>query len=278
MTFEQWMADNHYRPTTIKKTLAGLGRALQPGKRDPNVTDALRRYLTYANAAGVDDEYTAQAEDEGLTTVAVARMPHEKPKRRKFEARSFDDGAWEHVNHRVQDSTDAREQVIWLLCTTGLRIGDVLRIDMTTLNEAVKTGVLTSERKGGVFTQTPLGVPEPWMLVQKAMRKLGVENIAQYVCADDPNPEAGGCAYQRVHRRVKRIARDLGLDTRVHTHKFRRTVGVHVHKLTGGDITAVQQMLGHGSPLTSMGYVDEVNLERTKDLQQKIAVPMRAKR
>lgn len=267
--FTAWLEANHYRRTSIKKTIGDLKRA---PSTDLNVTKALRRYLTYAREHGVSDEYTALAAHEHLEP--IERLPHEKPKRRKLEARSFGESDWQKLAAAVTGAADPRDQVLWAMSTTGLRVGDVLRVDFEVLKRAVREGVLDAERKGGTFIQVPLGILEPWSALLAGLRtgRLNAdrhENVAAYVADGDHNPDAGGAAYQRIDRRLKHWQRELTLEGRAHTHRLRRTVAVHALEATDNPVT-VQQMLGNTSMNATGRYVDELNVRKVRKLQQDI--------
>lgn len=265
--FTAWLQRHHYQSTTIKKTLADLKRA---PSSDLNVEKALRRYATFAEEAGIADELTELAGH----LAPIQRLPHEKPVRRKLEARSFPEEDWGKLTRAVEGSLDPRDQVLWAMATTGLRVGDVLRVPREILNQAVRTGVLEAERKGGTFVSVPLGILEPWLALQRACKAavtsgVPVSNVAALVADGDPNPDAGGAAYQRVDRRLKAIRRQTGMTGRANTHRLRRTVAVQALEATDNPIT-VQQMLGNASMNATGRYIDEVNVRRVKDLQQTI--------
>lgn len=265
--FVAWLQANHYRRTSIKKTLLDLKRA---PSTDENVQLALRRYVTFAHASGVEDELTRLATSEGVGD--ISRLPKEKPKRRKLDAVSFQESDWQKLAGAVTGSIDPRDQVLWIMYTTGLRVGDVLRIERHVLDKAVKDKLLAAERKGGTFVLVPLGLPEPWVALQRGMDQFtATSTVAAYVTgARDGNPDAGGAAYQRIDRRLKYWQRELKLSGRVHSHRLRRTVATHGYAETN-DPVAVMQMLGNTSMAATQKYIDELNVERVRSMQQRIA-------
>jgi integrase len=272
MTFKDWLREHHYRETTIVKTFADLKRAqaLKGPTKEPNVVAALRRYITFAEETGLKDATCALAKRVGVS--AVVRLPHEKAKGRKLEARSFDAKDWATLRKAVAGSTDPRDQVLWAIVTTGIRIGDALKIPLESILRALKSRnpVIHIEVKGGTFRPLPLGIREPWIALARGMRKAKAVNVAAYVADGDDNPVAAGAAYFRTTRRFKTLKRTLGLEGRAHTHRIRRTIAVGALNETD-NIVAVQQMLGHASMNSTAKYVDEANLQRTAKLQRKLA-------
>lgn len=274
-SFTDWLSEHHYRQTTIDRTFKDLERAHRLNGKpladaDPNITAALRRYVTYAEENGTSDRTYALAKHLGVSV--VVRLPHEKAKRRKLEARSFNEADWIALWDATAHSDDPRDQVLWAMMTTGLRIGDVLAIPYTRILRAVKMRepVLPVEVKGGVLRQLPLGVLGPWVAFARGMRKAKADNVAAYVADGDTNAIAAGAAYFRVTRRFKAHKKKLGLEGRAHSHRIRRTIAIKALNETDNMI-AVQQMLGHTSMNSTAKYVDEANLQRTAKLQRKLA-------
>lgn len=268
-TFAEWLVQHHYRESTAKKTLAELERIFVRGynANDENQQATLRRYAAFA-AETEDDATLATLAQLGV--FPVVQLPSEKLKARKLAARSFNDQDWRELVDVVTGAEDPRDQVLWAMATTGLRVGDVLRVPYDALVRAATEGILMLEVKGGVIKPLALGIPAPWRALQQGLAAAQQTNVAAYVCPGDPNSLAGGCAYHRMNRRIKALKRELGLEGRVYMHRMRRTVAVRVLEETD-NLTAAQQMLGHASPNTTLKYVDEANLRRTAALQRKIA-------
>ncbi len=283
MTFEEWMRQHHYSAATIKQTIvdlkrAGLGRA----HNDQNVTNALRRYVTFANEAQIEDSLTEVA--AGLGIGRVKRLPQESQPRRKHDAVSFEEADWSHLRDVVAGSADPRDQVIWAMVTTGLRVGDVLRVSRDVLQLLLQTPgtlVLHVEVKGGQFRPVPLSgseaseeqpLAEPWLALARGVVAARARNVATYVCPSNGEMIRGGCAYKRVDRRLKALQRKLQLSGRVHAHRIRRTIAVKALGATE-DLVKVQQLLGHRSLKSTMKYVDEARVKLTGDLMMRIAGP-----
>lgn len=279
--FKAWLLSHHYRLTTVKDTVRAIDRVATTFEEtgevpsDRNAKTAIARWLAFkAERRETRGALYEACLGAGTVPLAPDRLPKEKPARRKLEARSFEETNWVTLTNAVQGSSDRRDQVLWAISTTGLRIGDVLRVDLGTLQSGLSTGELQLERKGGTFIPVPLGIPEPWQALYDGMTHteggLSPRNVAEYVAPGFPNPEADGAAYKRVARRFKAIGRKHSLPGRVHLHRLRRTVAVNALNATG-DIVAVKDMLGQKSVNTTMRYVDEARSGKVKELQRHLA-------
>lgn len=270
VTFEEWMRAHHYRAGTIKQTVSDLRRVLS-NSEDVNTVNALRRYVSYANEVGVDDQYIELAQNLGLA--GVRKTPQEKVKTRKKIARSFEEDDWKTLRSAVAQSKDPRDQVIWAMVTTALRISDVLRVPLTVLSALdEKSPILYIEEKGGYTRPLPLH-PEtvgPWVALRDGIAAAGVPNVAQYVCRGATSEDVrGSCAYQKVNRRIKALKRQLKLEGRAHAHRIRRTVAVRALE-QDPNLRNVQELLGHRSLQTTLKYLDEARLRQVAELQRKL--------
>lgn len=75
---------------------------------------------------------------------------------------------------------------------------------------------------------------------------------------------------QRAHRILSDVFIECGLDGSVATHSLRKTFAWSVYKVTGGNIHAVQQMMGHANISTTVSYLG-FNHEQASDIVNKIA-------
>lgn len=268
--FAEWLRKNHYRESTIKQTLSDLQRASSVDVGDENVKNALRRYATFATQFEIQDAFTEAATRVGVGN--VKRLPDAVDTSRKLEARSFDDADWDRLVAAVKDSPRPTDQVIWAMVTTGLRIGDALRVERAELVALLDaaTPMIQVEVKGGRFRAVPLGIVEPWRAIARGTLETKAKNVAQYVCPGATGDVRGSCAYYRIDRRLKTLKRTLGLEGRANAHRIRRTIAVKTLESTD-NIVQAQQMLGHRTQQSTLKYVDEVNFRKTRQLQRKLA-------
>lgn len=75
---------------------------------------------------------------------------------------------------------------------------------------------------------------------------------------------------QRAHAILSEVFTECGLDGSTATHSLRKTFAWAVYKVTGGNIHAVQQMLGHANISTTVSYLG-FSHEEANDIVNKIA-------
>ena len=271
-SFQRWLTGKGYRPSTVTQTLREVRRGArhwhESGELLPEVEHSLRRYATFLREQGPSDDFgTAVAARGDLKDVrGVGNRP-----RRKRVARSFEDSDWHKLGAALAADDSPEGTVLLLMATTGHRVGDILRVGRSALTEAQDSGVLLLERKGGDLLQVPLeGARQAWDRLHNSWRAGPDDIVADWVCPECAGgPEAGGGAYKRVQRKLKRLGAELGMTGRVHLHRMRRTVGVRALR-TSGDVHLVSQLLGHRRLSTTEGYVDEVRSDDVAELQKKL--------
>ena len=75
---------------------------------------------------------------------------------------------------------------------------------------------------------------------------------------------------QRAHAILSEVFSDCGLDGSTATHSLRKTFAWAVYKVTGGNIHAVKEMLGHANIATTVSYLG-FSHEEAADIVDKIA-------
>ena len=276
--FEAWLKREGYARSTIHGTLKGAVRLLDdPHSELPAYTRSVaKRMLAYADAADATWGTEIDAKLQQLTAPVdegLSRMQKRKRNRTKRQklAQSYPDGAWKKLYAEVRADKTPAGAVLHVMMATGLRIADVLRLNRQRFTAARTTGRLRLVQKGqGERVLRLDGAPKSWGHLHRAWEGNGAETIAHLVSpGGDGSPLAGAAAYQAVKRRLKKHHRMLKLPGRAHLHRLRRTVGVQALRVTE-DIPAVQQLLGHASWKTTMGYLDEARPDDVATLQKKL--------
>lgn len=284
--FEQWLRDHpkRYAETTVKNTVNEVDLALRNVARGrvPALTGtgALRRFRAFV------DEVGSTIDPRLVGPILAAAERPETRKGRKRSAKSIDDASWRLLCEMVARDPEPEARVLEVQCATGLRVGDVLRITRTSLANALKTGSLYIVTKGNKPRELQIEGFEEWVKLFAQWHDdilpeaRAAPLIAGWLCPSNPSPLPGACAYQRVHRTLKRIAEELqipGVDLgSFHTHRIRRTVGVQALRHTG-DVKAVQELLDHSSMQTTLGYLDEARPHAVAELQQQLKDRFRKK-
>lgn len=285
--FQDWLDVCGYAATTKRLSIQHVNYAhrkwVEAGKMPPvSLPPAARKgcklYLAYVQETGTQSRFSAFLEAEiALSKQETKRFGVRKPRGRKREARSIDDTSWRELADAIERDPSDEARVLDVMVSTGLRIGDVLRVTEPALRSALRTGRLVTEVKGQREVAFPIeGSHEVWDRLHRSMvddphhPKGGWKNVAHWICPNSAaSPLAGDCAYARVHRRLKKICASCELTERIHLHRIRRTVAVQALRLTS-DVRAVQGLLGHASLKSTSAYLDEARPEAVIEVQRKI--------
>jgi len=271
---ERWMRETReYRSSTIRAGLSDVRRLLRLVARGQPLPATLRlaasRLAQYADDRGLALDHELQSAVDALTNEPPLRRGRRT--RRKKPAQSLGDEEWRRLWAHVLADSAVQARVLEVMMATGLRIADVLRITRRALTHAMDSGTLLVEQKGGEERYVRIdGAPDAWGHLLQAWQGKPGATVALLVSPDgDGSTRAGDSAYKRVARRLRRLAKSAGISSRVHTHRLRRTVGVQALRMTE-DVPAVQQLLGHRSFHTTMGYLDEARPDAVAALQRKL--------
>ena len=280
----RWMAARRYRARTVRETVSSLvrlARLRESGWSRPPAgaggwLATLLRRLEGA-AAEVGDPTLIELVAYGRALLpprdAHARLRGVAARRptRYRDARAFDDDAWRALCHALEERDDPASRVLRVLAATGLRVGDVLRIDREAARKALREGTILLELKGGRRWRVSLdGAPDEWRALLEPFARSRAPDVAHYVAPGQrvDHAQVGACgAYQRVRRTLQKLCAELRINEDVWTHRIRRTVGVRAYQRTT-DVLAVRDLLGHASPKTTLVYLDEARQERAVELQR----------
>lgn len=279
--FEAWLVATGYRRQTVDATVADARQALAwdaEGRELPaRLRPSAQRVLDYLDGVGSPDP--ALVEARGLFE-ALAEKPATDPRarrlarkaRRKREARSIGDAEWQRLVAVIEHDPSTLGAALLVLAQTGLRVGDLLRLPRARLAEAQDTGRLRLEVKGGEERTLPLdGAPDAWGRLWVAWQGAGNLRTVAWLVAPrgDGDVSSKGAAYKALARHLGRLADEAEVTGRVHLHRLRRTVGVQALRVTE-DVVAVQQLLGHASSQTTLGYLDEARPDRVAEVQRQV--------
>ena len=279
--FQAWMLAADYRPLTAN-AYASRVASIMDTKLDHNSRYAARSYLSFIRfhryheepevLARLDQAAAAPVDETaGLSSVQVRRK-RQRDAKRKLAAKSFSDADWASLLAAVQADDSVEAAVIGVLMTTGLRIGDCFAITDTQLVEGFASGRILVPTKGGEYRELPIfGAEDAWRTLDEAWtNNTRAGTVLELVQPGGGAYYSGHPAYQRVAQKLRELAEKAGIEgQRVHPHRLRRTLAVQALRETG-DVGAVQQLLGHASSRTTLGYLDEARPDDVAKLQQKI--------
>lgn len=265
--FEAYLHDSNLSDRTVECYVSAVRRAYD--HRDPVTAvrqarttssrtvlrTALRRYGEWL---AIFDEAEGHAILEALR--AVPRMKQiRRPPRRPLENEEWR-ALMDHARHQVEPPV---RWVLILLFSTGLRSKDVLDIERYQVREALDTGTLYLEQKGGEYRPFPVGqegeVREALVALVEGWQW---DRLREVVSKPGTKPAA---AYVQIWMRVKEAARALGIDEqRLTPHLFRATAAVQLLRRTK-NLIAVQKFLGHKSLASTEQYLRYIDPEELQE-------------
>ena len=239
-----------YYDSTIRNVLKSVGKDIKQ-----ITTDDLRCYLdkyqqehkiskvTIDNIRRILSTFFAWLEDESYIIKSPVRRIH-KVKTCKTVKETYSDESLEIMRDNVAHIRDLA--IIDMLASTGIRVGELITLDREDIDfvnrECVVLGKGNKQRKVYFDARTKIHL-------QNYLASRTDDNPALFVTLFAP--------YNRllisgVEIRLRELGRKLGI-TKVHPHKFRRTLAtMAIDK--GMPIEQVQQLLGHQSVDTTLQY------------------------
>ncbi len=240
-----------FTPTDIRRAVASLhGRGLQPR--------TLARMLSAWRSC-----FDWMARHHGLALNPCSGVRAPKSARLLPKALS-PDAALQLLDHApaqiagavAQSATAAairlRDQAMFeLLYSSGLRLAELVSLDLAHCREMQAEGQVTVTGKGARRRSVPVGgkalqALQAW-LAQRALCALA-EETALFVGSHGRRINPGV-----VRASLQLWAQHAGLTQHVHPHVLRHSFASHVLQ-SSGDLRAVQEMLGHASVATTQIY------------------------
>lgn len=225
--------------------------------KDPTAitTEDLRLYLkmyeqtrgsskvTIDNIRRILSSFFAWLEDEDyIVKSPVRRIHHVRAPQPVKE--TFSDEQLELMRNTCSTIRDLA--IVDLLASTGMRIGELVRLNITDIDFHERECVVLG--KGG--KQRPVYFDARTKLhLQEYLRKRSDHNPALFVSLSRPSRRLSIGA---IELRLRNLGRRTGVN-RVYPHKFRRTLATHAIE-KGMPIEQVQKMLGHAKIDTTMHY------------------------
>jgi integrase/recombinase XerC len=201
---------------------------------------AVRSFLKHAVRVGEIDASPA----EGIPT---PRRPKLLPKNLTVdEAFTLLDGI------AGDDPAALRDRALLeLLYATGLRVGEVTRLDLADLD--MSGGLVRAFGKGNKERIVPFGGKAKaalarWLVASEEMRRPGPSAEALFL-----NLRGGRLTDRSVRRIVDRRIGEAAIAAKISPHVLRHTFATHMLG-AGADLRAIQELLGHASLSTTQRY------------------------
>lgn len=239
-----------YYRNTIEAMTTGIGK--QPQQM---TTNDLRKYLldyqmsrksskvTIDNIRRILSSFFSWLEDEDLIVKSPVRRIH-KVKTAKIVKDTYTDEALELMRDNCSSLRDLA--IIDMLASTGMRIGEMVNLNRSDIDfaerECIVFGKGSKERMVYFDARTKIHL-------QNYLNSRTDDNQALFVSLSFPHERLliGG-----IERRLRVLGERLNI-TKVHPHKFRRTLATTAID-KGMPIEQVQQLLGHQKIDTTMHY------------------------
>lgn len=227
-------------------------------------TEDLRKYLsdyaqksnaskiTVDNVRRVISTFFSWLESENYIMKSPTRRIH-KIKVGKVVKETYTDEMIELIRQNAISLRDLT--IIDFLISTGVRVGELVKLNITDLNledkECVVVGKGNKQRKVYFDARTKIEI-------NQYLQSRNDDNKALFVSLSNPFNRLQISGVETV---LKKIGKKAGLG-RVHPHKFRRTLATKAID-KGMPIEQVQRMLGHAKIDTTLEYamVDENNVK-----------------
>lgn len=268
--FERWLEGRRFAASTIVQARIDAARILRElgAGETPSMTTSTqrtaRRLVRWAQETP-EGALAVAAVHETLRRLAERSVPEGK---RVRAARSFSLDDWRRLWHAVLDDESPAARVLELMMPTALRVGDVLRIKRGALERALTSRQLVLTVKGGRERSFPLAgvalTAAEKLALAWPFSRMG-EHLYEWLCPVTTDRRAWHPGYQQVRRKLLALGGDFDAEGRLNTHRIRRTVAVQA-LAASQDASAVQQLLGHTSIKTTLGYLDEERPEEVAAL------------
>ncbi len=218
-------------------------------------SDDLRRYLsdyetergsskvTIDNIRRIMSSFFSWLEDEDYIVKSPVRRIH-RVKAAQITKETLSDEELETLRDACESKRDLA--VVDLLASTGMRIGELIRLNVADVNlqerECIVTGKGNKQRPVYFDVRAKLHLAE-------YLETRADNNSALFVSLDS---KARRITVGGMELRLRNLGKKVGV-SRVHPHKFRRTLATHAID-KGMPIEQVQKLLGHAKIDTTMHY------------------------
>jgi integrase/recombinase XerC len=237
---------------------------LNPGISFEKLTHAaMRRSVAQAHSRGLSGRSLAQMLSawRGLYDWLVRHCGHtanpgigiRAPKSPRHLPKALSpDIAAQLLDAKPTDAAETRDKAMFeLLYSSGLRLAELVSLDLSHASDICKQGEVTVTGKGAKTRSVPVGrsareAMQAWLKSRAMLARAEVEALFVGARGERISPRV-------VQQRLDRWAKLHGLTVRVHPHVLRHSFASHVLQ-SSQDLRAVQEMLGHASISTTQVY------------------------
>lgn len=196
--------------------------------------DNIRRIMSSFFSWLEDEDYIVKSPVRRIRRIKTAQLAKETLSEEELEA--------------LRDACESKRDlaVVDLLASTGMRIGELIRLNVADVNlqerECIVTGKGNKQRPVYFDARAKLHLAE-------YLETRADNNSALFVSLDS---KAKRITVGGMELRLRNLGKKVGV-SQVHPHKFRRTLATHAID-KGMPIEQVQKLLGHAKIDTTMHY------------------------
>lgn len=267
--FRKWLEQHeHLSPTTARKAVSDVQTMRTHGTSPPLSQRPAARYKDYLYAHALWADFCG-FEDRRNTLPAPEPPPAPPPtnrrRRRKAEPKrlkeavSIPDDEWKAFLRVVEADDSPPARVIDVLCSSALRVADVLRTPKSALTAAFgrEDGLTIIRVKGGKdILYSVRAAEEEWRRLYALLKKSPPSQLVAGIVSRSNDWTATGAAYKRCDRKLHELSELAGLESRMHLHRLRRTLAVQFRRSTDSRFLT-QKLLNHEDGETTDTYTDE---------------------
>ena len=228
---------------TIDKPIAAIeSDDLRQYLNDYEITRHTRKVII-DNIRRIMSSFFSWLEDEDYIVKSPVRRIH-RVKTAQVAKETLTDEELETLRDACKNKRDLA--LVDLLASTGMRIGELVRLDVADVNmqerECIVTGKGNKQRPVYFDARAKLHLTE-------YLETRADSDLALFVSLDS---SASRVTVGGMELRLRNLGKKAGV-SRVHPHKFRRTLATHAID-KGMPIEQVQKLLGHAKIDTTMHY------------------------
>ncbi len=229
----------HVSPHLVRRTVARLHARGLSGKSLARALSAWRAFFAWL----------ARHRGLGANPCAGIRPP-KSPK--ALPSVLSPDQAAQLLDRAPLDDREARDKAMFeLFYSSGLRLAELVRLDVEDAREAIDEAELGVIGKGNKARRVPVGrkaieALRAWLALRASHARAGERALFT-------GARGRRIAPRVVQHRLARWAKTLGIAAPVHPHVLRHSFATHLLQ-SSGDLRAVQDLLGHSSIATTQVY------------------------
>lgn len=238
---------------------------LPPARYNEDTTNSTRSIIRGAVRWWYSTANNPEATALGERIANAIPFRHEVKKRKRYPSSEEIARYW----RAIYELPTPKRELLAIPLTLGLRANELLLLSRTAVEEAVRTGVITVQRKGAKEGELPVKpAVEFFRSLLKAKRyTTTVKDEGPWTVLWQLIASTERGAYWQLRRLVTGTAKAIGLESTWTPHTLRHAFASEMIR-AGAPLSVVQRALGHASYLTTVNtyvHIDTKDLEKWMD-------------